>query len=829
MKVIKRRGQEQEFSIDKIFRAIRKANNNKELVSDDAKMTDADIDKVVNGYNGIMKKLDGFNSVSVDDIHLFIEKTLYSKGFENVARSYVIGREEKRSKKKYTDIEEEALALLSGNSELRGDNANKNIDDNGAISDYLAGILTKSIGRKMLPKDVAKSHKYGLSHFHDSDYSPLRPMHNCDLWDVSDMLKHTFQMGNVKIVPTETTKFSTFCTLVSQISLIISGRQYGGQTMTWSHLLPYVNQTRNVIKNEVLKDIANLGVTVDDNKLSEIVEEKLREEIYNGVKTYQYQILCHTSANGQTPFVSNNICLREAETQQELEDMAMLIEEIIKRRMKGVQDETGTYISPLFPKLLYWTCDGLNLKEGDPYFYLTELAAECESLRMQPDIMSEKQMRLVKKGQIIPCMGCRSLLAPVWIDKTYSVDEEFYWFSDVERGEYPYGTFVDKKSFKDIPNGEYEVPCEDNYTLENGYGHADYVINFRGNTGWLVKKTDAEVVIRQPKVYGRYNLGVVTVNTPHAALSAVEYTKEHGGDLMENFYRIFDERLEICHKGLKYRGEACRKIKAKNSPILWMYGALARIGANETIGDLIDRTPKEHSISLGYVGLYETCRALIGESNTTENGQKLCKEILTYMNRKCAEWKEKDHFNYSIYGTPEESLTYKFSLALRRDFGLIPYITDKDYVVNSYHVDPREQIDAFEKLRIEGQYLALSSGGAVSYVETNDLIKNTKAIVTLIQYIHEHIMYAEINRKIGVCKKCGYVGDIPLEKTADGDFVFTCPNCGNHDDDSLDVTARLCGYLGKVNAGNTNKGRLDDIYHRVIHTDCVDEIEPETE
>lgn len=822
MKVIKRRGQEQDFCLEKIVKAIQKANNNAEMVPAEEKMTDAQIESVV---NAVIKKLEGYNSVSVDDIHLFIEKTLYAKKRDVIARSYIVGREKKILNKKYTENEEKVLALLSGNSELRGDNANKNIDDNSAISDYIAGILTKSIGSKMLPKDVSKAHKEGLIHFHDADYSPVRPMHNCDVCDVEDMLENTFLMGNTLIEPNDETPFRTSTNLLAQCNLQVSGKQYGGQTQSWAHLLKYVDTTRRMFRKDVIEDFAAENITLPEERIQYHTNKRLYKEIYEGVKTYQYQVLCHSSSNGQTPFVSNNINLREAETQQELEDMAMIIEEILKRRIKGVKDETGTYISPLFPKLLYWTCDGLNVKPEDPYFYLTELAAECESVRMQPDIMSEKQGRIVKKGQVIPVMGCRSCLSPIWEINEYPVDTEFYWFSNVERGEYPYGQFVDKRSFADIPNGEYTVPSEDNYTYENGYGYADYVINFRGNTGWLVSKSDDKVVIKQPKVYGRYNLGVVTVNTPHAALTAVEYTKENGGDLMENFYKILDERLEICHKGLKFRGDACRKIKGKNSPILWMYGALGRIGANDTVGDFIDKYPSRHSISLGYVGLYETCRALIGESNTTEKGQKLSKEILKHLNAKCLEWKEKDHYNYSIYGTPEESLTLKFALALRRDFGLIEHITDKDYVVNSYHVDPREEIDAFEKLKIEGQYLALSSGGAVSYVETNDLIKNPKAIVTLIQYIHEHIMYAEINRKIGVCKKCGYVGDIPLTKTESGDFIFTCPSCGNTDDNYLDVTARLCGYLGKVNAGNTNKGRMDDIYHRVIHTDCCDEID----
>jgi ribonucleoside-triphosphate reductase len=441
------------------------------------------------------------------------------------------------------------------------------------------------------------------------------------------------------------------------------------------------------------------------------------------------------------------------------------------------------------------------VKKGDPYYYLTELAAKCISKRMQPDIVSEPQTRKHKQGQIIPCMGCRSLLGPIWEERTYPVDTKFFW---TEGGTYPYEKFLDERTFESLPNGEYKT----------GYDEGQYCINFRGNTGWLIKKTDTEVVVKQPMVYGRWNNGVITINLPYVALES----REKGVD----FYENLDQWLELCRKAMQERVKSCRKIKAKNSPILWMYGALARLEPEQTVGDLMDAHPTRPTVSLGYVGLYETVMALIGESNTTDNGRKLSKEIMKYLNDKLAQWKKEDSIMYAIYGTPEESLTYKFALALRKNFGLIPGITDKDYVVNSYHVDPREEIDAFKKLEIEGEYLALSAGGAVSYVETADLDHNPEAIIKIIQWMHEHIIYAEVNRKIGICKKCGYEGDIELVKTEDGNFKFICPNCGNDDDETLDVTARICGYLGKVNAGNTNKGRLDDIYNRVIHTD-IDE------
>lgn len=815
-KVIKRNDVEQDFCLDKIVNAIKAANDS---VEDENKMDESSIQKVV---NTIMKKLDGFTSINVEDIQDIVEQALVRHNKYAVSKAYILFRQKKKENKNFSDIEEKALSLLNGTSELRGDNANKHIDDNGAISDYLAGIVSKSLFEKMAPKDVVKGHKKGLIHFHDADYSPARPMHNCDILNIEDQFKNSFQMQSTLIEPNEETPFRTACNLLAQIHLIVSGRQYGGQTISWSHLLPFIERSRKLFRKEIIEDFAEEGITLSEETLTMKVEKKLHKDIYEGVKTYQYQILCHSSSNGQTPFVSNNLCLREAQTQQELDDFAMLIEEIFKRRIKGVKDESGHYISPLFPKLLYWTCDGLNVKKGDPYFYLTELAAKCEVKRMQPDIVSERETRRVKQGQIIPSMGCRSLLAPIWEENTYPVDTEFYWTT--ENGSdgisYPYGTFVDKRSFEEVPNGEYTK--------------GEYQINFRGNTGWLIKKTDNSVTILEPKVYGRWNNGVVTINLPHVALESLSDESIEllrSGDVesfqktvdMNKFYSILDERLELCRKGLQFRYNTCCNIKGKNSPILWQYGALSRIGAEDTVGDLMKKYPQRASISLGYVGLFETCVALLGESNTTDKGRKLSKEILTYLNKKCDEWKAFDHMNYSIYGTPEESLTYKFALANRKDFGVIPKITDKDYVVNSYHVDPREHIDAFKKIEIEGEYLSLSSGGAVSYVETPDISNNTDAVISIIQWMHTHIVYAEINRKIGICYVCGYEGDIPLTKTEDGKFEFTCPHCGNKDDNKMHVMARLCGYLGTVNAGNTNKGRLDDIYHRMLHLDNFDE------
>ena len=795
MRVIKRNESEQDFCLDKIEKVIMKANS---TVSDEDKMNDDAIQKVL---STVQKKLTGFNSVKVEDIQDFVEQALVRHNKYAVAKSYILYRDNKKRNKKYTENEEKILALIDGTSSLRGDNANKHIDDNASIRDYIAGIMCKSLANKTLPKEIIKAHNEGIIHWHDADYSPAQPLHNCDVYDLENMFKYGFVMGDTKIEPNDETPFRTMVNLAAQIALLISGRQYGGQTMSWVHLVPYVDQTRKIIRKKILQDFNDIGVQLSEDKLNSLTEKKVREEISEGVKIYQYQILCHSSANGQTPFVSNNLCLREARTKQELDDFALIIEEILKRRIKGVKDPSGNYISPLFPKLLYWTCDGLNVKKGDPYYYLTELAAKCISKRMQPDIVSESQTRKYKQGQIIPCMGCRSLLGPIWEERTYPIDTKFFW---TEGSTYPYDQFINSRTFESVPNGEYK----------DGYDEGQYCINFRGNTGWLIKKTDTEVTIKEPMVYGRWNNGVITINLPYVALES----KKNGID----FYENLDKWLEVCRHGMQERVKSCRKIKAKNSPILWMYGALARMEPEQTVGDLMDAHPTRPTVSLGYVGLYETVQALIGESNTTDNGRKLCKEIMQHLNDKLQQWKKEDNIMYAIYGTPEESLTYKFALALRKNFGFIPKITDKDYVVNSYHVDPREEIDAFKKLEIEGEYLALSSGGAVSYVETADLNNNPEAIIKIIQWMNDHIIYAEVNRKIGVCKKCGYEGDIDLIKTEDGNFKFICPNCGNDDDEALDVTARICGYLGKVNAGNTNKGRLDDIYNRVIHTD-IDE------
>lgn len=810
MKVYKRNGAEQDFCLDKIINAIKKANN---AVSDDGKLTDEQFDKVV---ATVEKFLEPFDTVKVEDIQDLVEKALMKHNRYEIAKAYILFRDKKQNQKLYDDVDEQVLAITKGESaELRGDNANKHIDVNSSIRDYIAGTECKSLAQKMLDKSIITAHKKGWLHYHDMDYSPVMPLHNCDVFNIEDMLDNGFMMNDTKI--TRPRRFSTAANLAAQINLIISGSQYGGQTFSWAPLAKYVESTRVDCKIELLSILSVLPkwlAFILKPWYNKMVEVMVKRDIHVGIKTYQYQVLCHQSSNGQTPFVSNVINLREAMGEQEQKDLAFIIEEILKRRTKGVLDKLGKPMPPLFPKLLYYTCDGLNVKKGDPYFYLTELAAKCITVRMQPDIISEKKNREVKKGQMIPCMGCRSFLAPIWEERRYPRNTKFYW-------QYVTSNNI---QYEGAPGRNIDFNRKIEYSvLPHFDANCDIAINFRGNTGWLKETTDEEVVVLQPIVYGRFNMGVVTVNLPHCALSAVKSVKDNNMDskyLKDEFYRILDERLEICHKALLTRWESVKNIKAKNSPILWQHGALARLDEEDTIGDwVMKHEPAFTSISLGYVGLYETCMALTGESNTSVKGQKTSSKILQYLNNKCEEWKEEDHLGYSIYGTPEEALTYKFASALAKDFGLIEHITDKEYVVNSYHVDPREDIDAFLKLKIEGQYLALSSGGAVSYIETPDMQKNPEAIIVVIQYIHEHIMYAEVNTKLDTCYNCGYQGELKMIKTENGDFRFVCPVCGCDDPDKQLVTRRICGYMGVVNAGNVNKGRGDDIFNRTLHLD----------
>jgi len=822
MKVIKRSGRAQEFNQSKITKAITLANGN--LVPEQ-RLSKETIQEI---SDKVTSRLDGFNQIDVDNIHKIIEETLNAAGYQDLSIEYTNGRGKKN--KKYNDIEEQALALVDGNNDdLKGENANKNPVLNASVRDYLAGIVVKSINNKIIPEDLIQAHKKGLVHIHDLDYSPFCKLHNCDLINGREMTRYDkgFMLGSTLILPNEETPLITWANISSQISLVVSGSQYGGQTQTLSDSMPFIKNSKRMIEKNIRAEWEEDGVEYDEEKFQKKVEKKLRGEMYQAAKLMLYQTQTMMSANGQTPFCSLNLCLRECESEEEEKLMVMFIEEIFKRRIKGILtrtiDSNGQEkiitITPLFPKLLYWLCEGLNVKPGDKYYHLTELAAECVAKRMQPDFLSEKIARQYQSnGQIISNMGCRSLSAPIWEDREYSLTEKFMF---VNAPVYPYGTYVEKKSFEGFEKREYKT----------GYDCGEFAVFYRGNTGWLKEVKEDKVIISEPVTYGRFNLGVCTLNMPYVALTAKRRFDKDGGDIKQLFFEELDNALDIVHRVLKIRAKYCKRIQAKNSPILWTEGAIARLKPEQTVGDFIDMYPGRHSISIGYAGMCETSWAIIGKSNSTVEGTEFIEEVMQYMNKTADEWKTIDHLNYSIYGTPEETLSGRLLIGLRKEFGIIEHITDKEYVCNSYHIDPREHVSFDKKLAIEGRLQRLSRGGSVSYIETHDLTKNIEAILDIIRFGYEHIFYYELNRIVGVCYKCGHEGEMILKKkmiNGNLEYVFECPNCGNDDGDEMDCRGRVCGYLGVISSSNSkkvnnNRGRLDDIFSRVEHTDCKTE------
>lgn len=827
MKVRKLGGREEDFTIEKIINAVKKANNS---VEKEKRMNDEKVNQVV---EFVQKKIKNYSTIDVDTIHDFVEKALMNKNQYDVAKAYVIFRSEKKKTKKYSDDELKIISICdSTNEDVSGDNANKRPTFVGTQVDYIKGVKCKTIGRKMLPKEVTKSHDEGSSHFHDMDYSPLMHMHNCDLINDFDMLTNGFAMQDIGIDPAHT--FTIGCTHLAQIALPVSSSSYGGQTHSWASLVPFLQKSREVISKRIHTRCSNF---LTEKQMQEFINEDLRTELRQGVQTFQYQILSHTSSNGQTPFTSVNLCLAEAMTKEEQKDLAMIIEEVLRQRTEGVKDRKGRIISPLFPKLLYWICDGLNVEPTDPYYYLNELAVDCVVKRMQPDIVSEKKSREMKEGQIIPCMGCRSFLTPYWTKKTYVEKDgkiqhaELYSILNYgvnwEILDKPNSKYIcrslEPKSLKEL----YETVSLD---MENAYTQTRFdfkdwkvVYNYLGNTARIQSIThtvDNEYVIEvlEPKTYGRWNQGVVTINLPYVALKSKLDNRD--------FYETLDEYLEICRKGLQERHKSIKKIRAENAPILWMDGGLARLNPQDNLDSMLEEDVDYTTISLGYVGLYETCMCLIGKSNTTKEGIKLSKEIMKYMNDKCAEWKVADKIPYSIYSTPEEASTEKFAKALKKlaDGEIIVGVTDHDYVTNSYHVCPSEKIDAFKKLKLEGEYLALSKGGAVSYVECGtSLVTNKKVILQLMKYMYDNILYAEFNfRNEGSCDECGHEGELKIIDD-NGKLIFQCPHCLNKNQKKLHYTLRLCGYIGEAtngiseNSPNSNQGRIADFQARVIH------------
>ena len=834
MKVRKLGGKEEDFSLDKIINAVKKANNS---VEKEKRMNDEKINQVV---EFVQKKIKNYSTIDVDTIHDFVEKALMNKNQYDIAKAYVLYRSEKKKSKKYSEDELKIISICdSTNEDVSGDNANKRPTFLGTQRDYIAGTKCKTIGRKMLPKEVTKEHDEGSIHFHDMDYSPLQNMSNCCLINDFDMFNNGFAMGNIGIDPSHS--FSTACNHLAQIALHVSSSQYGGQSHSWASTLPFLQKSRETISKRIHERCSEF---LTEKQMQKFIDEDLKKEINRGVQTFQYQVLCHQSSNGQTPFVSVNLCLAEAMTKQEQKDLAMIIEEVLRQRTEGVKDRKGRIISPLFPKLLYWICDGLNVEETDPYYYLNELAVDCVVKRMQPDILSEKKCREAKEGQIIPNMGCRSFLTPYWQKKTY-IEKD----GKIQKAEiYSILNYGLNWEILDKPNKNYicrslepksikelwkfilkHTELSNNYFNENGIATFEFndwkiVYNYLGNTARIQsvsynKETDEYYIeVLEPKTYGRWNQGVVTLNLPYVALKSKLGNKD--------FYETLDEYLAICRKGLQERHKSIKKIRAENAPILWMDGGLARLNPQDNLDSMLEDDVDYTTISLGYVGLYETCMCLVGKSNTTKDGIKLSKEIMQYMNDKCAEWKKEDKIPYSIYGTPEESTTEKFAKALKKlaDGEIIKGVTDHNYVTNSYHVNPHEKIDAFAKLKLEGEYLALSKGGAVSYVECgSSLADNKKVILQLFKFMYDNILYSELNfRNEGTCDECGYEGELNIIDE-NGKLLFECPHCHTKNQKKLHYTLRICGYIGEVangiseNSPNSNQGRLSDFKDRVIN------------
>lgn len=739
MKIIKRNGSEVEFNLQKIINAITAAN--KEVPADE-RLTTREIDFASLNVEDSCKSAG--HTVTVEEIQDMVEDQIMGLNHFSVARKYIIYRYVQAQKRRRNTTDDTILSLIeSNNEEVKQENSNKNPSVVSVQRDYMAGEVSKDLAmRELLPQDVVNAHKEGLIHFHDADYY-AQHMHNCDLVNLDDMLQNGTVISGTMIEKPHS--FSTACNIATQIIAQVASSQYGGQSISLAHLAPFIDISRKKIKKQVEKELELIGSEAQSDKVSELVETRLREEVARGVQTIQYQVVTLMTTNGQAPFITVFMYLNEARDAQEKVDLALCIEEMLKQRYQGVKNEAGVWITPAFPKLIY-VLEEDNIHENDPYFYLTKLAAKCSARRLVPDYISEKMMREYKlstgekpgEGDVFTCMGCRSFLTP-------------------DRSE----------------GGYNNVSCAKNY------------------------------VPGKPKYYGRFNQGVVTINLPDVALSS-------GGD-MDKFWQIFDERLELCHRALRCRHDRLCGTLTDAAPILWQYGALARLKKGEVIDKLL--YGGYSTISLGYAGLYECVKYMTGHSHTDKEATPFALAVMQRMDDKCNEWKAAEDIDYSLYGTPLESTTYKFAKALQKRFGLIKGITDHGYVTNSYHVNVREKIDAFTKLKFESQFQRLSPGGAISYVEVPNLQDNLEAVIRVIQYIYENIMYAELNTKSDYCQNCGYDGEIQI-KEDDGKLIWECPNCGNRDQSKMNVARRTCGYIGTQ---FWNQGRTQEIKDRVLH------------
>ena len=730
MKIIKRNGSEETFNVDKIINAVRKANNS----SDTPFLTDEQIIDIADYVEYKCNKIK--RAVSVEEIQDMVEDQLMAKGAFELARRYVRYRYNRSLIRKANTTDNRILSLIEcNNEEVKQENSNKNPTVNSVQRDYMAGEVSRDLTRRMLlSPDIVEADKQGLIHFHDSDYF-AQHMHNCDLVNLEDMLQNGTVISDTLIEKPHS--FSTACNIATQIIAQVASNQYGGQSISLTHLAPFVQVSREKLRKETLAEIEEMGVEVSEEKLSAIVEERLRKEVNRGVQTIQYQVVTLLTTNGQAPFVTVYMYLNEAENEQQKADLALIIEETLKQRYIGVKNEAGVWITPAFPKLIY-VLEEDNVHEDSKYWYLTELAAKCTAKRMVPDYISEKVM-LELKGDVYTCMGCRSFLTP------------------------------------------------DRFT-DAGVGNIAHALNY---------------VPGKHKYYGRFNQGVVTVNLVDIGLSANRD--------MTKFWQIFDERMELCHRALQARHERLKGTLSDAAPILWQYGALARLKKGETIDPLL--YGGYSTISLGYAGLWECVYSLIGKKLTEEEGKALGLEIMKKLNAYCAKWKAAENIDYSIYGTPLESTTYKFAKCLQKRFGIIKGVTDRNYITNSYHVHVTENISAFDKLKLESEFQALSPGGAISYVEVPNMQQNLPAVLQVMKFIYENIMYAELNTKSDYCQVCGYDGEIRIVEE-DGKLLWECPNCHNRGQDKMNVARRTCGYIGTQ---FWNQGRTQEIRDRVLH------------
>ena len=731
MRVIKRNGAEVEFDIVKIIAAVTKANN---VVDEEARMTPVQIQRIAESVELSCQSLG--RAPTVEEIQDFVEHQIMAHGAFEVAKRYITYRYNRSLVRKSNTTDDKILSLIEcNNEEAKQENSNKNPVVNSTQRDYMAGEVSRDLtNRLLLPEDIVKAHEEGIIHFHDTDYY-AQHMHNCDLVNLEDMLQNGTVITGTLIERPHS--FATACNIATQIVAQVASNQYGGQSISLTHLAPFVDVSRQKIRKQVLAEVEALGVDPTEDKITEIVEKRLREEIRRGVQTIQYQVVTLLTTNGQAPFITVFMYLNEARSEQEKRDLAVIIEEMLEQRYQGVKNEQGVWVTPAFPKLIY-VLEEDNVHDDSPYYYLTQLAAKCTARRMVPDYISEKKM-LELKGDVYPCMGCRSFLTP---DR----------FTDAGVG--------------NIANAGNYVPGKHKY-------------------------------------YGRFNQGVVTINLPDVALSS-------GGNI-EKFWTIFEERLELCHRALRCRHDRLKGTLSDAAPILWQYGACARLKKGEPIDKLL--YDGYSTISLGYAGLYECVKYMTGKSHTDPSATPFALSIMQKMNDKCKEWKTAENIDYSLYGTPLESTTYKFAKCLQKRFGVIEGVTDKGYITNSYHVHVTEKIDAFTKLKFEAQFQHLSPGGAISYVEVPNMQQNLEAVLQVMKFIYDNIIYAELNTKSDYCQVCGWDGEIDIVEEG-GKLIWRCPKCGNTDQDKMNVARRTCGYIGTQ---FWNQGRTQEIKERVLH------------